>query len=222
MTFRKPVSLRRIEERMESVGEGTQRYVVLDACRKFKTSWIEFGQALFSVHRDKSYKDWNFLTFEAYCSKELGLRQSTAVKLLKSYAFLETEDPDFIRRASRQSDGGPGEGQGKYPDFEAVNLLRLVKSRKSVGENEYSELRRKVLVDAKDPVEVRKEIRLLIADDGKSAGEIRADRRTAYIRKLARSLEDARREGMANRFLPAQLLEALERLREKVDRELVR
>ena len=40
--------------------------------------------------------------------------------------------------------------------------------------------------------------------------------------QLARSLEAPRREGMANRFLPAQLVEALERLREKVDRELVR
>ena len=67
------------------------RYSVLEAARGFKSSWIDLGQLLYSVSKDKKYKDWGFLTFEAYCEKEVGIKQATAMKMLKSYYFLEKE-----------------------------------------------------------------------------------------------------------------------------------
>ena len=83
---------------MEGLEPGSFRYKVLDAAKGFKSSWIDLGQYLFSVYRDKSYREWGYLTFDAYCAKEIGIRQPTAMKLLKSYSFLEREEPSFLKR----------------------------------------------------------------------------------------------------------------------------
>ena len=89
----KSKSLSKIEDRMKTIDEGSYRYQVLNVCRRFKTCWIELGQSLYAVHRDKQYQDWGYLTFEGYCGTELGVLNQTAMKLLKSYQFLETEEP---------------------------------------------------------------------------------------------------------------------------------
>lgn len=213
---RKPGALQRIEEKMEGMEPGSVRWQTLESCRRFKTSWIEFGQALFAVHRDKAWREWGYLDFDAYCAKELGLKKPTALKLLKSYSFLETEEPKFLQTAAET-----GENR-KYPDLESVNLLRLVKSRKSLAEGDYEKVKRDVFDDAKDASDVRKEVRFLIADSGKPPAEARADRRTAYLKRLMRTIEDATREGRAARFLPGPLLDELDHFKDKVERELKR
>ena len=218
MTLKKPASLKRIEERMQGLTQDSTRYQVLDSCRRFKNSWIELGQALFSVQRDKLYREWEYLTFEDYCHKELGIKKPTAMKLLKSYEFLETEEPSYIQEAQETE---PEAGR-KYPDLDSVNLLRLVKSNKKIAPESYDKIRKKVLDDAQEVPEVRRELRMLLQDQGKSPQEARSDRRAAYLKGLIRGLKDARQEGMAARFLPPDLLDQLEELIEKIEKESVR
>ena len=79
--IKKPKSLNRIEDKLETLDEASYRFKVLNACRQFKTSWIQLGQSLFAVQRDKLFRSWDFLTFEGYCQKELSIRQATAAKL---------------------------------------------------------------------------------------------------------------------------------------------
>src|SRR3989338_4514298 len=89
---------------------------VLDAAKRYKASWIELGQYLYNVYRDKLYRNWDYLDFEIYCVKELHLKQSTAVKLLKSYSFLEQEKPELVRASSE------GSLPKAVPNYESVNL----------------------------------------------------------------------------------------------------
>ena len=215
--LRKPSLLKRIENTMESLSKDSVRYRVLDTCRKFKTTWIELGQALFSVQKDKLYKGWGFLTFENYCTKELGLRSATAAKLLKSYFFLESEEPGFIKAAKDETLTG-----NKYPDLESVNLLRLAKSRSQIDQNTYGRIRKRVFDDAKDANEIRREIRFLLGEDtSKSSPQIRSERRARFLKSLSKTLEEAGREGMSTHFLPMPLLREMERLREKIQREML-
>src|SRR5487761_2441298 len=91
-TPQKTKSIHNLEERMGHLEPESLRYQVLDAAKSFKSSWIQLGQFLFTVYKDKLYRDWAYQTFEAYCAKEIGIRQNTAIKLLKSYSFLEKEE----------------------------------------------------------------------------------------------------------------------------------
>lgn len=214
----KPKSLSRIEEKLGELDEGSFRYQVLDTCRRFKTTWIELGQSLFSAHRDKLYREWGFLSFETYCSKELGIKQQTAIKLLRSYHFLESEEPGVLEKAKSLS-----QGTEKYPDLESVNLLRLAKKNKNLDETGYQNIRQKVLDDAREPQDVRKELRLL-SDRGevRSPQAVRSEQRFKFLKRLVRFLEQTKLESMANRFLPPRIIDELDDISQKVERELNR
>ena len=54
----KPKSLKNIEEKMQNLEVGSIRYHILESAKNFKSSWIELGRSLYSVWKDKMYKDW--------------------------------------------------------------------------------------------------------------------------------------------------------------------
>ena len=93
-------SLEGISSKMESIDKESIRYRILNSAKNFKTSWIDLGQSLYSVWKDKLYKEWGYMTFEAYTAKEIGIKKPTAIKLLKSYYFLEREEPAYLRKDS--------------------------------------------------------------------------------------------------------------------------
>jgi len=134
--------LQAIEEKLTQVEEGSFRHQVLLAARNFKTSWIELARHLHFVQRDRLYKEWGFLTFEGYCSKEIGIRRATASKLLLSYRYLAEEEPDFLSLE--------GVATAKVPSPEAVGVLRRAKKNRALSETDFRELRDDVLVAGKD------------------------------------------------------------------------
>src|SRR4030042_972155 len=113
-------SLQEIEQRMQGVDQSSLRYKVLESVKNFKTSWIELGQALYSVWKDKLYKEWGYSTFEAYTAKEIGIKKTTAMKLLRSYYFLEKEEPAYLEK-----DYAEAGKVASIPSYDAVNVLRL-------------------------------------------------------------------------------------------------
>ncbi|MFT5207333.1 MAG: hypothetical protein ACI9CF_001085 [Candidatus Omnitrophota bacterium] len=214
----KTAAISRIEDKLEELDETTFRYQLLDTCRKFKTTWIDLGQGLYSVHRDKLFLEWGFMSFDKYCTSELGIKNATAMKLLKSYSFMEKEEPEFIQKSHAE----PTPDQ-KYPEMESVNLLRLAKKNKDIEEADYQRIRNTVLEDAKDPTDVRKEIRML-SDQGpaKNPEDVRADRRGKFLKKLYNALETAKLESMAHRFLPPKVIDELDNVSLLVEKELNR
>ena len=190
----KTKSLHAIEERMENLDPGSFRYQVLDAAKRFKSSWIELGQHLFSVYKDKLFKEWGYLTFEAYCAKEIGVRQNTALKLLKSYSFLEKEEPTFLKREALD-DRQPS----RIPGYESVNALRLAKQSERISEKEYQGLREEVFDEGREEAEVKKKIRYVLKSHppaGRAGAPARPeeDRKTVVVKRLISSLKTARDE----------------------------
>ena len=184
----KTKSIQHLEEQMESLPPDSLRYKILAVAKNFKSSWIELGQHLFTVYRDKHFKDWGYLTFEAYCSKEIGVRQATAFKLLKSYSFLEREEPKFLREKLAAE-----KIPSRIPSVESVNALRLAKQNERFPESEYETLRQDVLGDVKPEEDVRKKIRYVLKVNPKELSAAEEEERKAQrINKFILNLRTAK------------------------------
>ena len=206
MSAQKPKSIHQIEERMEALSPESFRYRVLDSARAFKSSWIELGQYLFTVYKDKLYKDWEYLTFEAYCSKEIGIRQNTAMKLLKSYSFLEKEEPTFLKRQSLDETK-----PAKIPGYESVNALRLAKESEKLSSKDYEELREDVLDDVKEEGEVKKKIRYILKTGAKHAQPTEEETKGAALKKLTMYLQNYKNDPAILNF-PAKITKKIDEL----------
>src|ERR1043166_8097973 len=90
---------RQMEDRLLAVAGDPLRADTLQKARAFKRTWLELAEALTKVQAKRSWEEWGFTDFDAYCRKELHLRGSTVAKLLGSYRFLETSAPRVIERA---------------------------------------------------------------------------------------------------------------------------
>jgi hypothetical protein len=90
---------RAMEDRMLAVSDDPERADTLAKARAFKRTWIELAEALARVQAQGSWARWGFTDFDMYCRRELHLRQSTVLKLLGSYRFLESSAPRVIERA---------------------------------------------------------------------------------------------------------------------------
>lgn len=205
MSTQKTKSIHRLEERMEGLEPGSLRHRVLQSAKGFKSSWIELGQYLYAIYQDKLYRDWGYLTFEAYCAKETGIRQATAVKLLKSYSFLEHEEPEFLK--NEVGDRKPD----RIPGFESVNALRLAKANENLPQKSYQELRDAVLEDVKEEADVKKKIRYVLKASTPQKPVDEAEKKSQAVKKWIAQLR-AVREEMSRLGIPAKVTKKTEEL----------
>ena len=205
-------SIHQIEERMGELEPGSLRYKVLDSARRFKSSWIELGQCLFSVYKDKLFKDWGYLTFEAYCAKEIGIKQPTAMKLLRSYSFLEHEEPAFLKRQSLDD-----QKPSQIPSVDSVNALRLAKQSERVSEDDYETLREDVLDHVKEDAEVKKKIRYILKTNApKPSADEKETHKGALVKKFLSQLRTARHE-MGLLSFPSKTIQQIDNLVEMLE-----
>lgn len=215
----KNASLTRLDEKMQGLDHDSLRYHVLDDAKQFKTSWISLGRSLYTVWKDKAYKGWGYSTFETYTAKEIGIRKETALKLLRSYYFLEKEEPSLVR----QDNASEPPRVAAMPSYEAVNVLRLAKNKKEVDADSYQELRSSVLEEGKDAKEVKKELTTLIRDRREvSPEDAYKDRREAFVRRLIGTLKTLKEEASSNKLLPMPLINETAALINKLQAELVK
>ncbi len=207
-------TIRQLEERLAEAEPGSLRHATLEAAKRFKSSWIELGRQLWTVWKEKAYRPWGYLTFEAYCGKELQIRSATAKKLLHSYFFLEKEEPAALKRLTSEAPAAA------LPSAEAVNVLRLLKSRQGIPEGEYQRVRTYVLEDGRDLPLVQKEVRQILEESRPDSQEAQAQRRRAAIRRTVGTLKALRRELAEGNSIPKKLLGELDQLVRKLEEVL--
>ena len=206
MTADKPKSIQNIEDKMISLDAGSLRYHVLESAKNFKTSWIELGRSLYSVWKDKLYKEWGFTTFDAYSAKEIGIKKPTAMKLLRSYYFLEKEEPSYLN---------------KLPSCEAVDLLRKAKDKKTLDAQDYSKLKKEIFEEGKDVQAVKRDLTSLIRQrEELEPEEAYKKRRTATLRRFVASLKALKQEAEISKLLPAQLIREAQELIRKIEEQI--
>ena len=206
-------AVRQLEDRMVDVEPGTIRREALEAAKRFKTSWIELGRVLWTVYREKKFREWGYLTFEAYCAKEIGIRAATAKKLLHSYYFLEREEPSVLKSLA-------DERPDKVPQVDSVNMLRLLKNRKEVPADNYRQVRSYVLEKGGEAPQVRQEIRSLLEAAQPDPEAARAARRQTAIRRMIGTMRSLKAELTEAKLLPMKLLAEMEALLKKLEQEL--
>jgi len=128
---------------------GRLREAVVQAARRFKSTWVELGRLLVEVRRENLFEQWGFESFEAYCAKELHIRRQTALKLTRSFSFLDKHEP---RRMAAE------DAAIRAPSFEVVEVLAQAEERGQLSSDEYRAIRETIWDPAKAPSELKREL----------------------------------------------------------------
>lgn len=214
-TFRTK-SLDNIEQKMQEAAPDSFRQHVLKSARDFKTSWIELGRALYTVWKDKLYKEWDYSTIDTYAAKEIGIRKQTAMKLLRSYCFLEKEEPQYLK-----SDYANSQDAALVPGYESVDLLRQAKNKKDLDSQDYAGLKKAIFEKGKDAREVKKDLTALIRQrkelDPEEAHEAK---RLLVLKRFLGSLKAITRELETAKLGSSALIKEADNLIKKIEAEI--
>ena len=209
-------SLDNIEQKMKDMDVGSLRYHILENAKNFKVSWVELGRALYTVWKEKLYKDWGYTTLDAYTGKEIGIRKQTAMKLLKSYYFLEKEEPQYLKQEYIQ-----GAEASVIPSYESVDLLRQAKTKKTLDADDYAGLKKEVFENGKDAREVKKDLTALIRQRQElEPEEAHEKKRLSTLRRFLGTLKALKQEAEMGKLLPAPLIKEMNALVSKLEDEL--
>ncbi len=217
MSSYKSRSLDNLEQKLQSVEENSLRHHILQNAKNFKTSWVELGRALYTAWKDKLYKEWGYDNFDTYTSKEIGIRKQTAVKLLKSYFFLEKEEPQYLQEEYTQ-----GADASVVPTYESIDLLRQAKNKKSLDSADYAHLKKSIFEKGKDAREVKKDLTALIKQRQElDPNEAREKRQNATLKRCIGSLKSLKHEIEDSRLLPVAVIKDIEALIKKIEDEII-
>lgn len=215
MATLKTKAMRDIEQKMENLDEGSLRYHILQSARDFKTSWIDLGRALYTVWKDKMYKEWGYGKFEAYTSREIGVRKQTAIKLLRSYFFLEKEEPEYLKGYLESEEAS------SLPTYESIDVLRMAKNKKILDTSDYASIKKEVLEKGRDAGEVRKELTGLIRQRQElEPEEAWQNKKVAVVRRFLSTLKSLKEEIEIAKLLPAPLIKEAAALIQKLESEI--
>ena len=211
-----PKAIEQLDHKIQQASGDSFRQEVLENAKHFKGSWIDLGRSLYSVWKDKKYREWGYNTFENYTSKEIGIRKETSMKLLRSYFFLEKEEPDYLRSQYRQE--APA---GNIPTYETVDVLRLAKDKKGLDEQEYKQLKSQIFDKGKDALAVKKDLTALIRSrEELGPEEAREKKRETVLKRMVSVLKSLSQEAKSSKLLPLALVKEAESLIHKLELEI--
>jgi hypothetical protein len=212
----KTKSLRALEQKMQDIDKDSLRYRILESARNFKSSWIELGQSLYSVWKDKLFKEWGFAQFEAYTAKEIGIKKQTAMRLLRSYYFLEKEEPTFLKKDYVET--APA---ATLPSFEAIDVLRMAKNKKELDESDYAHLKNEIFEKGRDARDLKKDLTGLIRERKEvSPEEAWEKKRLSHVSRLLSTLKSLRKEAETLKLLPSALLKETSQLIKEIEAQI--
>ncbi|MCK9594865.1 MAG: hypothetical protein PHH68_05625 [Candidatus Omnitrophica bacterium] len=209
-------ALGNIEQKIRDNADNPLRRHVLENARDFKRSWIELGRSLYSVWKDKLYKEWGYQDFDNYTAKEIGIRKQTAMKLLRSYFFLEKEEPGYLKESISETAKAVN-----VPSYESVDLLRLAKEKKDLDAEDYANLKEAVFQKGKDSREVKKDLTSLIRQRQElEPEEAWEQKRQRSIKRFIGTLKSLKEEIKSSKMLPASLVQDADAFIRKLESEL--
>jgi hypothetical protein len=200
----------------ESVIDNKIREEVMEHSKNFKISWINLGRTLHAVWQDKMFHAWGFEKFEHYCSKEVGLKKELSLRLLKTYFFVEQEEPAYLKEEFSDNREAI-----KVPGYEEVNVLRLAKQKKELTKDDYNAIRKAIFDKGKDASGARKDLTQIMKERKEVDPEEERDLRNQLtIRKLLNSLRSFKKDAQALKLVPEEVINEAEELIGKLEKHL--
>ena len=213
----KTKSIRVIEDKISALDGESIRRSILESAKGFKTSWISFGQALYTVWKDKLYKEWGYDKFETYTAKEIGIRKQTAIKLLRSYCFLEKEDPLYLKK-----DYNDETDTALVPTYESVDVLRLARNKRGLDKEDYAKIKRSVLEMGKDPSAAKKDLTALMRQrEELEPEEAWQKKRATLIRRFLTTLKSLVSQARASNMLSAKAIDDTQKIIDRIEAEVL-
>ena len=189
------------------------RVHIAQHAKDFKLSWVQLGQGLYSVWRDKIYHSWEFDKFEDYVVKELGLKKPLALKLVKTYFFVEQDEPVYLKKEFAEV-----RDTAAVPSIEGLDVLRLARNRKELTRDDYTKLRRDIFEKGKEASVVRKELTAMIKERKQVDPEAARDQRHEQsVRRLVAALRSFKKDMETLKLADPDIVEEAEGLLEKLE-----
>lgn len=181
--------------------------------KTFKTSWIFLGQTLYTVYRDKLFHEWGYEKFEDYVTKELGMKKNLALKLVKTYFFVEQNEPGYLKEEFAE-----GREVAVIPSYEPLDILRLAK-KSDISREDYNKIRNDVFEKAKDPTQIKRDLTAMIkARKEVDPDQERADRNHASLKKFMAALKSFYRDMKELKLIEDDVIRDSEHLLDKLTR----
>lgn len=207
--------------KMAGLEPDTDRYRVLEAALAFKSSWVVLGEHLATTLKSSSWKAWGYASFERFCADELFLSGATAKKLVRSWAWLGEEAPEYLPPKSsselqaRKHDLPPG----PLPDLNAVSVLADAKKAFNdarVSEDAYLSLKRAAL-DGETASALKRALSESIPESAKPK---KADDKVRHLRKaltaVVKVIDELREWDSGGDAVGEDLLVQAEQLRDAI------
>jgi hypothetical protein len=187
-----------------------------EGAKEFKTAWLSLAQVLFAIHRDKLYEYWGYDKFEHYVERELGFKKSIALKLVKTYCFVEQQEPQYLQSGFIQEHDAVS-----LPEMDAIHVLRLAKGKKELTRQDYSELRRQVFEKGRPAGLLRQDLTTLMKERKKVDPEEERERRNeAAVRKLLNAIRSFKKDAESLKLIKADLVKKAEELFRELEAEI--
>jgi len=181
--------------------------------KDFKLSWVQLGQGLYSVWRDKLYHSWGFEKFEDYVVRDLGLKKPLALKLVKTYFFVEQDEPVYLKKEFAEV-----RDTVNIPSYEGLDVLRLARGRKELTRDDYTKLRKDIFEKGKEASLVRRDLTAIIKERKKiDPEEARDARHEQSVRRLVAALRSFKKDMETLKLADPDIIEEAEELLKRLE-----
>jgi hypothetical protein len=180
------------------------RLTVLAASRRFKSTWVELGKLLVKVRDEALFEGWGYPSFEAYCLAELKIRRQTALKLTRSFSFLDRHEPQAMQAVQGMPGVQGSSATESAPPFEVVEVLAQAEERGQLSAQEYKSIRDSIWSDAKPTSELRRELTERFPAPEPKVSQV------GELKRLWTMAKRLHAELVANRKVPAAVAERAE------------
>jgi hypothetical protein len=192
------------------------RAVVQAGVKDFKTAWLTLAQALYTIWRDKLYEYWGYEKFEHYVEREAGLKKSMALKLVKTYAFVEQNEPAYLK-----PDYLDQREATEVPELDAIHVLRLAKGKKELTKQDINDLRKQVFDKGRPAPLVRKDLTALMKERKQvDPDEEREQRNAAAVRRLLNAIRSFKKDADTLKLLRADVVKKAEELLKELESQI--
>ncbi len=203
------------ENKLEFIND-TLREEVLEYSKNFKISWLNLGRHLYAIWQDKLYHSWGYEKFEDYTEKEVGIKKSLCLKLLKAYLFVEQDEPAYLEKNFSQIRKAVN-----VPGYDAVDVLRLAKSKKELLADDYAKLRGDVFERGVEASEARKDLTAMMKERKPvDPEEEREQRNQTAIKKLIGAIEAFKKDMEVLKLIPGNIIEEVKELKGKLEGQI--
>ncbi len=200
-------------KKLDNITADALRGQLAEHAKDFKTSWVFLGQGLYGVWRDKLFLAWGFDKFEDYVTSELGIKKPLALKLVKTYFFVEQEEPAYLKKEFSEA-----REAAVIPGYESLDVLRLARRNSQLNREDYVNLRKQVFEKGRDATAVRKDLTAIIKERKKvDPDEEREARHQASIRRFVNALKSFQKDIDALKLIEPDIAQEAVNLLAKIE-----